>query len=33
MSNLSAALNLVPSTLQLPVTAYFDEALYECVSP
>ena len=29
MSNLSAALNLVPSTLQLPVTAYFDEALYQ----
>lgn len=29
MSNLSAALNLAPSLLQLPVTAYFDEALYQ----
>jgi len=29
MSNLSAALNLVPSETQLPVSAYFDEALYQ----
>lgn len=28
MSNLSAALNLAPSNLQLPVSAYFDETLY-----
>ncbi|CBJ37358.1 putative Choline monooxygenase, Rieske (2Fe-2S) domain [Ralstonia solanacearum CMR15] len=29
MSNLSTALNLVPSETQLPVSAYFDEALYQ----
>lgn len=29
MSNLSAASNLAPSILQLPVTAYFDEKLYQ----
>lgn len=29
MSNLSSALNLVPSETQLPVSAYFDEALYQ----
>ncbi|MCC7006058.1 MAG: aromatic ring-hydroxylating dioxygenase subunit alpha [Ottowia sp.] len=29
MSNLSAALSMTPSTLQLPVTAYFDETLYQ----